>query len=236
MARVVFVFSALLLVAVVVASTGRGAGADLRGDEVRSAAAPAAPAAEAFSPAAPTAAWPSLSGPTTTVAPDPPDAAPSPPVRVDPVRSGLAVPPPTHLRIDVLGVDDPVVTVGLEADGSLEIPGPTQVGWYRGSRAPGAPAGSAVLTAHVDYDGEPGVFLELGRLEVGSEVVTVDATGVEHRYEVIERYQVDKDELAIDELFRRDGPHVLTLITCGGFFDEDARHYQDNIVIRAVPR
>lgn len=232
-ARVVFVFSALLLVVVVVASTGGGAGADLSGVEVRSAAGSAAPPTAAL---APSTAWPSLSGPATTATPAGPEPTSPPAVRADPVRSGLAVPPPTQLRIDVLGVDDPVVTVGLEADGSLEIPGPTEVGWYRGSRAPGAPSGSSVLTAHVDYDGRPGVFLELGQLELGSEIVTVDASGAERRYEVSERYQVDKDELDTAELFRRDGPHVLTLITCGGFFDEGARHYRDNIVIRAVPR
>jgi hypothetical protein len=28
---------------------------------------------------------------------------------------------------------------------------------------------------------------------------------------------------------------VLTLITCGGAFDRGARHYTDNIVVRAAP-
>ena len=236
-ARVVFAVSGLLLVAIVVAASGGGAGADLRGDAVRSrppVARPAGPAPLTFGPSA---AWRPTPEPSSPAPPPTTPAAAEPITTVtDPVATGLAVPPPVRLRIDVLEVDDAVVTVGLEADGSLEIPGPTEVGWYRGSRAPGAPAGSSVLTAHVDYDGEPGVFLELGRLELGSEIVTVDASGAERRYEVSERYQVDKDRLDTAELFRRDGPHVLTLITCGGWFDERARHYRDNIVIRAVPR
>jgi len=225
MARVVLGLSSLLLVAVVITALTGGTGADLAGRSVRG-------DATATGDVAPSAGWgvdaPGPARETTT-------AAELPPVAADPVAAGLAVPPPTRLRIEQLGVDDPVVTVGLERDGSLQIPGPRQVGWYRGSVAPGAPSGSSVLTAHVDYDGTPGVFLQLAQLELGAEIVTADAGGVERRYQVTERYQVGKDELDADELFRREGPPTLTLITCGGSFDERARHYQDNIVIRATP-
>ena len=55
------------------------------------------------------------------------------------------------------------------------------------------------------------------------------------RYVVTERYQVDKDELPIEQIFVADGPPGLTLITCGGVFDGGARSYEDNIVVRAVP-
>ncbi len=50
-----------------------------------------------------------------------------------------------------------------------------------------------------------------------------------------ERLQVDKDELPTQELFRVTGTPTLTLITCGGSFDRSVRHYEDNIVVRAVP-
>jgi hypothetical protein len=70
---------------------------------------------------------------------------------------------------------------------------------------------------------------------VGSEVSVTDQAGTVHRYVVAERFQVDKDELPIEEIFVADGPPGLTLITCGGVFDRGARSYEDNIVVRAVP-
>lgn len=140
-----------------------------------------------------------------------------------------------RLRIPSLGVDSTVEPVGLEPDGSMEIPGVTAAGWYLHGPRPGTAGGSAVIAAHVDYGGQPGVFFELRRLEAGEEVDVLDAAGVEHTFVVTERFQVDKDSLPIPELFRVDGDPVLTLITCGGVFDRGARSYEDNIVVRAVP-
>jgi hypothetical protein len=37
------------------------------------------------------------------------------------------------------------------------------------------------------------------------------------------------------ELFRTSGAPQLTLITCGGEFDEASESYADNIVVTAVP-
>jgi sortase (surface protein transpeptidase) len=142
---------------------------------------------------------------------------------------------PQRLLIPSLSVDSRVVQVGLEDDGSMEVPAVSDAGWYLHGVRPGHGEGSAVIAAHVDYGGRPGVFFELRRLEVGAEVVVVDEAGDEHRFVVTERFQVDKDELPIPELFRSEGQPVLTLITCGGAFDRGARHYTDNIVVRAAP-
>ena len=220
-ARVVLVVSSAVLVMVlIVAAASRGGGsADLVGGEVRK-------DPEDEGAALDDDPWP-ITPPT--------DRTASEPAPVDPVAAGLAVPPPVALRIGSIGVDAEVVPVEVDEDGSLDIPDATHVGWYRAGAAPGAPSGSPVLTAHVDFNGEPGVFLELARAEIGAEVVTVDRTGVERRYVIAERYQVDKDELDVEELFRRDGAPTLTLITCGGVFNERARHYRDNVVVRAVP-
>ncbi len=168
---------------------------------------------------------------TTTTAPVEilPPSAPEPTVTVPP--PGV----PARLMIPELGVDDAVIPVGLEDDGAMEVPPAELAGWYRYGVTPGSDHGSAVIAAHVDYEDRPGVFLELARLEVDAEVTVVDEAGMPHRYRVVERWQVSKDLLPIDELFRHDGDHVLTLITCGGAFDPSARSYDDNIVVRAVP-
>lgn len=142
---------------------------------------------------------------------------------------------PVALRIPDLAVESPVVPVGLEPDGVMEVPGVTEAGWYRHGVEPGSPHGSSVIAAHVDYGGERGVFFDLRRLEIGDEVEVVDAEGDRHLFVVDQRFQVDKDSLPIPELFRTDGPPALTLITCGGAFDPGARSYRDNVVVRARP-
>ena len=142
---------------------------------------------------------------------------------------------PARLRIPTIGVDAPVVPVGLEPDGSMGIPDATEVGWYEPGVRPGSAEGSAVLAAHVDHGGRRGAFFDLRRLPEGAEVIVVGRDGQERRFVVDERTQVGKQQLPVQELFRSGGPPVLTLITCGGSFDRSSRHYEDNIVVRALP-
>lgn len=170
---------------------------------------------------------------TTTAAPASTEIVPPSPPGTEPSAPAPGV--PTRIVIPALGIDDAVIPVGLEDDGAMEVPPAELAGWYRHGTAPGSDRGSAVIAAHVDHEDRPGVFLELARLEVDSEVTVIDDAGVPTTYRVIERWQVDKDLLPIDELFRRDGEPVLTLITCGGAFDRSARSYDDNIVVRALP-
>lgn len=142
---------------------------------------------------------------------------------------------PVGLSIPSIGVDSVVVPVGLEPNGEMEVPPADQAGWYLYGPRPGEADGTSVIAAHVDFGGQRGVFFNLRELQVGAEVSVTDAAGTTHRYVVTERYQVDKDQLPIAEIFVPDGPPGLTLITCGGSFDRSARSYQDNIVVRTVP-
>ena len=144
-------------------------------------------------------------------------------------------PAPGRLRIPAVGLDAPVVPVGLNPDGSMEVPKASEVGWYEPGVRPGSPTGSAVLAAHVDYAGRKGAFFDLRSVPEGAEIVVVGPDGREQRFVVDTRLQVDKRELPTTELFRSNGPPTLTLITCGGSFDAGARHYRDNIVVRARP-
>ncbi len=178
----------------------------------------------------------SASGGATT---PPPASEPAPPTSILTSTSTFTATPPAdpeRLSIPALGVDAPIVPVGLEPDGTMEIPGVTEAGWFEPGPRPGAPFGSAVIAAHVDYGGAAGVFFDLRTLEVGSEVTVTDDAGEPLTYIVTERFQVDKQELPVDELFRPGGEPTLTLITCGGAFDRGASSYEDNIVVRAVPR
>jgi hypothetical protein len=164
-------------------------------------------------------------------------ATPAPTTSLPPTTSTVPAAPivgePTRLRVPSLSLDAAVVPVGLDAEGLMEIPPATEVGWYRLGPSPGA-QGSSVLAAHVDYAGQRGAFFDLASIAEGAEVV-VEGDGTSATFVVTAREQVAKDEVDLSRYFTAAGPTRITLITCGGAFDSGAGHYQDNIIITAEP-
>lgn len=142
---------------------------------------------------------------------------------------------PISITIEGIGITAaPVIDVGIEDNGDMEIPGADGVGWYRFNPAPGQP-GSAVLAAHIAFGGKPGVFRYLDEASVGDRVVIQYDDGRTNEFEIIELAQYQKQELPTDRVFAKTGDPVLTLITCGGDFNRSLRSYEDNIVAYAVP-
>jgi hypothetical protein len=146
---------------------------------------------------------------------------------------------PLHIRIGAITVDAPVVSVGLEDDGAMEIPDRVaEIGWYDPDElgvAPGS-AGTAVLAGHVDSRTQGrGALYFLRELRVG-EIVELDLSdGTTQRWIITDVIQYPKDVLPFSELFVWSGPPRLAMITCGGEFDRTARSYTDNIVVYADP-
>ncbi|WP_267130999.1 class F sortase [Streptomyces alkaliphilus] len=143
---------------------------------------------------------------------------------------------PTGVSLTRVGLDAALDPVGVNDDRTMEIPEDvSRAGWYRFGPAPGAAAGSAVIAGHVDATGgERGAMAALYEVSAG-DVVTVRRDGAEPlRYEVAAMELIEKQALPA-ELFRRDGPPVLTLITCAGPYDPDRGGYLSNLVVTAVP-
>ena len=141
---------------------------------------------------------------------------------------------PVGIRISDIRVDDEVVPVGVEADGSFEVPAVNEVGWYRFGSNAGDP-GSTVLAAHISYDGVDGVFRHLSSVSPGARVEIEMADGAVVEYRVVEMAEYDKAELPVDDLFSEFGDDRLVLITCGGTFNPSLRSYDSNVVVHAVP-
>ena len=173
---------------------------------------------------------------TTTTVFDQPDGTPSPTTTPAPLAEQAPIADPVGLRIGQIDVDAPVLPYGVDQRGRMDVPdNVTDVGWYRFGPSPGQP-GSAVLAAHVDLSGSgPGVFFNLRTLDEGDSIAVLHADGSEINYRVVARVTYQKDELPLDVIFSRDGPPVLTLITCGGAFDSSASSYDSNVVVYAVP-
>ncbi len=149
-------------------------------------------------------------------------------------RTESAQAQPVRITVAALDIDASIRPVGVEADGEMEIPGATEVGWYRYGSRPGD-NGSAVLAAHVDFNGEVGVFFDLGKADAGDIVDITYSDESVRSFVVTERSQYEKQSLPFDEIFRREGDPSLVLITCGGDFNPSLRSYEDNVVLFAEP-
>jgi hypothetical protein len=174
------------------------------------------------------------SSPTST--PAPPGAPPAvPPAVAAAVPAAVAA--PARLDVPDLGLEVPVVPVGVDDAGALDVPAdPRVAGWWSSGAVPGAAQGSTVLAAHVDAAGVgAGPLSRLLRAPLGTVVEIGTTDGSTLRYALTERRSHAKDAGLPAELFRADGPPRLVVITCGGAFDAAAGRYADNVVLIASP-
>lgn len=142
---------------------------------------------------------------------------------------------PTRLMIGALGIDMAVAPVGVAQDGQMEVPERAEIaGWYRYGPDLDADEGHMVLAAHVDDPSGIGPFARLRELNAGDRIEVRDGDRV--RIYTVERIeQTDKREIDFADVFSRDGEPRLALITCGGSWDRQQRHYSDNVVVWALP-
>ncbi|MGH3965672.1 MAG: class F sortase [Pseudonocardiaceae bacterium] len=140
---------------------------------------------------------------------------------------------PVHLHVPSIGVDTDLMDLGLQQDGTLEVPPDGEIaGWYTQAPTPGE-IGPAVIAAHVDWNGKPGVFYKLDELAPGDEVSVERQDGTTAIFLVTKVEQYPKREFPSDAVYGNIDHAGLRLITCGGDFDERARSYEDNIVAYA---
>jgi sortase (surface protein transpeptidase) len=169
-------------------------------------------------------------------APRPVSSDPPPPVTAQPADAFVSsssyptVALPVRLRIPALHVNSRVVALGLEPDGSVEVPASTTVaGWYDRGPRPGQP-GPAVLLGHVDSSRGPGIFFDLYRIKPSTRVEVERADGSTATFRVIEVSRVAKTRFPTDLVYAPTLDPTLRLITCGGSFDHASGSYRDNVI------
>ena len=140
---------------------------------------------------------------------------------------------PTRVRIPAIGVDAPVIPLGLDAAGALEVPQDyAQTGWWTGGARPGE-RGPAVVVGHVDSQTGPAVFFRLTELDPGDEIVIERADGTDARFRMQRAVRVSKSRFPTAAVYGATAAPALRLITCGGAFDRSTGHYVDNTVVFA---
>jgi sortase (surface protein transpeptidase) len=147
---------------------------------------------------------------------------------------GQVVARPTELVIPSIGVATRLVRLGRTAAGTLAVPATTAVaGWYTGSPRPGA-IGSSVIAGHVDSYLGPGVFFRLRMVRPGAVVYVRRADGTIAVFRVVAVRRYLKDRFPTSAVYGPAPAPELRIITCGGAFDWQTRHYLSNVVVYAV--
>ncbi len=168
------------------------------------------------------------------------------------------VPVPLTLQIPAIGLDVPVVSVGITTKNVMDAPqGRTdspvwqQAFWYRGSAVPGA-ISTALIAGHIDDPaGRPGAFAGIDRLRSGDSIVIHDTrTGLDVRFAVTgtEHYSRAEwtDRAVLTRMYgigpvvgtwpqrSRDGRAHLTLVTCAGTFRNAIGTHDERLAVYAT--
>ena len=153
----------------------------------------------------------------------------------DPGVKPLARSAPVKIRIPGIGVDAPVMKVGRDADGTVQVPPLAEhnlTGWYQYGPSPGQ-RGPAVILGHVDSTTGISVFYYLKNMHAGNKVYVTLADGKVAAFAVDGLQKVAKDAFPTASVYGKAGYPSLRLITCGGPFDEATGHYVDNVIVYA---
>jgi sortase (surface protein transpeptidase) len=141
------------------------------------------------------------------------------------------------VNIPAIGVSSHLLHLGLNSDGSIQVPSlDTSAGlaaWYKYSATPGQ-VGASVIEGHVDSRQGPAVFFRLGALRPGNIIEVTLADGVTAIFRVTGVRQYAKTKFPAETVYGATGFAALRLITCGGTFDYATGHYLSSTVVFAV--
>jgi hypothetical protein len=143
---------------------------------------------------------------------------------------------PVSVEIPSIGVHSHLLHLGLNADGTIQVPSLStaadEAAWYKYSATPGQ-RGASVIEGHVDSDQGPAVFFRLGALRPGERINVTLADGVTAVFRVTGVRQYTKINFPARTIYGASGYAALHLITCGGVFDYATGHYLSTTVVFA---
>ncbi|MFH8514600.1 class F sortase [Streptomyces gelaticus] len=141
---------------------------------------------------------------------------------------------PVRISIPSLGIDSELMRLGLNQDGTVEVPPAEKgmtAGWYTGSAAPGE-RGAAVIIGHNDTRFGKAVFHDLKKITKGADIAVHNDRGAELHFRVTATETVSKKAFPTEKVYGATNSRTLRLITCDGAFD-DRGHPVDNLIVYA---
>ncbi len=138
---------------------------------------------------------------------------------------------PLTLKIPALGLNEPLALLGVNANGTVQVPTDIQQpGWYQYGPSPGQ-TGSAVILGHVDSHRGPAVFFKLRTLVAGDVIDVTMSNGATAQFKVTSIAMYLKTQFPAQLVYAPHGDSTLQLVTCGGVFDSHTGHYLSNVVV-----
>jgi LPXTG-site transpeptidase (sortase) family protein len=180
--------------------------------------------------AAPDTAFPTT--PTTTAAATAAAAPGTPSPGAPAVKQPAA---PVKVAIPSVGITSSLMKLGLNADGTVEVPPADQgmtAGWYTGASVPGE-AGAAVIIGHNDTRYGKAVFHDLKEIAKGADIAVTNTRGETAHFTVTGTESVSKRSFPTEKVYGPTKDHALRLITCDGAFDAHG-HPVNNLIVYAT--
>jgi LPXTG-site transpeptidase (sortase) family protein len=146
----------------------------------------------------------------------------------DVVHAAQSFAQPTSLSIPSIHLTAPIVPVGVNAVGQMDVPsgkGPA-VGWYDRGPLPGT-LGNAVLDAHVFA-----AFSHLTNVKVGDSIYVREGAH-SLRYVVESANTFPLTSLTSSQVFDARGGSTITLITCAGTYIPAENTYDHRLLVVA---
>lgn len=143
---------------------------------------------------------------------------------------------PTRLAIKSIGVDAPIVALGLTKNGDMEAPNNnTDIGWYYQSAKAGETEYAMLLDGHRGVAGQWGVLRYLGDVRQRDEIGITTESGRTVSYQVREivTERVDQVDMRRALLPYAPGSQSLTLITCDGSYNQAKNVYDKRTIVYA---
>ena len=139
---------------------------------------------------------------------------------------------PVHIKIPEINVDSKIESVGLTANGAMDVPKSQEtVGWFELGIHPGE-NGSAVMAGHYGIkDGKGSVFDKLYKLRPGDKIFVEDEKGAISTFVVSGNRRYEPNDNALAVFSSSDGKAHLNLITCEGNWDANTETYSKRLVI-----
>ena len=143
---------------------------------------------------------------------------------------------PVSVDIPAIGVTSRLLDLGLNADGTIQVPSLVtsagEAAWYKYSATPGQ-IGASVIEGHVDSYQGPAVFYRLGALRPGDTIDVTLADGITAIFRVTGVREYLKSNFPAKTIYGTTNYAALRLITCGGVFDYATGHYLSSTVVFA---
>lgn len=142
---------------------------------------------------------------------------------------------PARLTIETVGVNAPIIPVGLTKDGDMDAPNNvTDIGWYNQSAKAGEGRYSILLDGHHGVN-ERAVFEHLKKVKVGETILLTTDKGTVLTFEIREIETTPYQEVDMKRALMpyKKGGQSMTIITCEGEYSQTKKTYDNRTVVYA---